>query len=124
MPQNPFEIPEQLRQVAEKNVEQATAAYHQLMESMTNATGMWMNTMPANNATPGFKPVQDMAEKFAKDSAEACLALAKDIAQAKDVQAVFTLQSQFAQTQMRAYAFQAQELGRLMTEATQNSMKG
>ncbi len=124
MSQNPFEIPEQLRQAAEKNVEQATSAYHQMMEAMTNAMGMWMNAAPANNATQGFKAIQDLSVKFANQNTEAGLALAKEIASAKDPQEVFALQSKFAQEQMRNYGLQAQELGRLMTEATQQGLKG
>jgi hypothetical protein len=35
MPQNqPFEIPQQLRELAERNVEQARTAYGQLMDAM------------------------------------------------------------------------------------------
>jgi hypothetical protein len=41
MPQNqPFEIPQQLRELAERNVEQARTAYGQLMDAMAQATGM------------------------------------------------------------------------------------
>jgi phasin protein len=36
------------------------------------------------------------------------------------VQDLMTLQSHYAQAQMRSYATQAQELGRLMTTAMQN----
>jgi hypothetical protein len=38
----PFEIPEQLRELAERNVEQARAAYGQFMDAMVQAMGMWM----------------------------------------------------------------------------------
>jgi hypothetical protein len=44
MPQNQlFEIPQQLRELAERNVEQARTAYGQLMDAMAQATGMWMS---------------------------------------------------------------------------------
>ena len=42
----PFEIPQQLRELAERNVEQARAAYGQFMDAMVQATGMWMGAMP------------------------------------------------------------------------------
>ena len=116
----PFEIPQQLRELAERNVEQARAAYGQFMDAMMQATGMWANAIPANAMTSGFKTVQDRAVRFAKQNAEACFALASEIANAKDVQDVLSIQSRYAQTQMQAYALQAQELGRLMAEATQN----
>lgn len=117
---NPFEIPQQLRELAERNVEQARAAYGQFMDAMVQATGMWSTAMPANAMTSGFKVVQDRGIRFAKQNAEACFALATELANAKDLQDVLAIQSRYAQTQMQAYALQAQELGRLMAEATQN----
>ncbi len=119
MSQNPFEIPQALRDLAEKNVEQARATYGQFMDAMTQAMGMWQKAVPGNQMTSGFQTVQEKATKFAKDNAEAGFALAHDLANAKDVQEVLALQSRYAQTQMQAYASQAQELARLMTEATQ-----
>lgn len=119
MSQNPFEIPQALRDLAEKNVEQARTAYGQFMDAMTQAMGMWQKAVPGNQMTSGFQAVQDRATKFAKDNAEAGFALARDLANAKDVQEILALQSRYAQTQMQAYASQAQELARLMTEATQ-----
>jgi hypothetical protein len=116
----PFEIPQQLRELAERNVEQARAAYGQFMDAMMQATGMWANAIPANAMTSGFKTVQDRAVRFAKQNAEACFTLASELANAKDVSDVLAIQSRYAQTQMQAYALQAQELGRLMAEATQN----
>jgi hypothetical protein len=57
--------------------------------------------------------------RFAKQNGEACFALASELANAKDMQDVLAIQSRYAQTQMQAYALQAQELGRLMSEAAQ-----
>jgi phasin len=120
MAQNqPFEIPQQLRELAERNVEQARAAYGQFMDAMAQATGRWMAAMPSNEMTSGFKVVQEQAIQFANQNAEACLALTSELANAKDIQDVLAIQSRFAQTQMQAYALQAQELGRLMAEAAQ-----
>jgi phasin len=121
MAQTPtFEIPQQLRELAEKNVEQARTAYGQFMDAMAQATSMWMGAIPANDMTAGFKTVQDRAVRFAKQNAEACFSLATELANAKDVKDVIAIQSRYAQTQMQAYALQAQELSRLMTEAAQN----
>src|SRR5438105_10844857 len=81
----PFEIPQQLRELAERNVEQARAAYGQFMDAMMQATGMWANAIPANAMTSGFKTVQDRAVRFAKQNAEACFTLASELANAKDI---------------------------------------
>ena len=37
----PFEIPQQLRELAEKNVETARAAYGQFMDAVAQAMGVW-----------------------------------------------------------------------------------
>jgi len=121
MPQNQlFEIPQQLRELAERNVEQARTAYGQLMDAMAQATGTWMSAMPSNEMTSGFKVVRERAIQFAKQNAEACFAAASELGNAKDIQDLLAIQSRSAQTQMHAYALQAQELGRLMVEAAQN----
>jgi hypothetical protein len=117
----PFEMPQQLRELAEKNVEQARATYAQFMDAMTQAMSVW-STAPSNVMTSGFKDVQELAIRFAKENAEAGFALASELANAKDIQGVITLQSRYAQTQLQSYARQAQELGRLMAEAVR-SMK-
>jgi hypothetical protein len=120
MTQSPFEIPQQLRELTEKNVEQARAAYGQFMDAMTQAMGMWVKALPSNELTSGFEAVQKTAVKFAKQNAEAGFQLANDLANAKDVQDVISLQSRYAQSQMQNYALQAQELGRAMAGAVQN----
>jgi hypothetical protein len=115
----PFEMPQQLRELAEKNVEQARATYAQFMDAMTQAMSVW-STAPSNVMTSGFKDVQELAIRFAKENAEAGFALASELANAKDIQGVITLQSRYAQTQLQSYGRQAQELGRLMAEAVRN----
>jgi hypothetical protein len=40
-----FEIPQQLRELAQKNIEQARTAYGQLMEAMTQAMSGWLSTL-------------------------------------------------------------------------------
>ena len=119
MTQNPFEMPKAIREMAEKNVEQAQAAFRQFSDAMTQAMGMWSKSVPANDMTSGFSAVQDRAVRFAKQNAEAGLALASELAKAKDLQEVLALQSSYAQTQMQSYALQTQELGRLMSGAMQ-----
>jgi hypothetical protein len=119
MTQNPFEMTQQIRELAEKNVEQARAAYGQYMDAMRQAMGIWSKGIPENQMTSGFKVVQDRAIGFAKQNAEAGFALAADLAKSKDIAEMMSMQNRYAQTQMQSYALQAQELGRLMTEAVQ-----
>ena len=116
MAQN-FEIPQQVRELAEKNVQAAQTAYGQMMEAMSQAMSMWSTSMPSNDMTAGFKAVQDRATQIAKKNADAPFSLANEIASARDIQQILAVQSRFAQTQMQAYASQAQELSRIIVEA-------
>jgi hypothetical protein len=117
---SPFEVPEPIRELAEKNVAQARATYGQFMDAMAQAVEIWSRAMPTNEVTAGFKVAQERAIRFAKQNAEACFALASELANAKNIQDMLAIQSRYAQVQMQAYALQAQELGRLMAEATQS----
>jgi phasin len=114
-----FPIPQHLRELAEKNIEQARAAYGQLTEAMTQAVRAW--SKPSTVMASGFKVVQERAIQFAKENADAGFALARELAKAKDLQDILRLQSNFAQSQMQSYARQAQELGGLMAEAMRSS---
>ena len=111
-----FEIPPELRDFAEKNVEQARAAYDQFMDFMTKAMGAWTDQSGADTMT-GFKAVQEKAVAFAKENAERSFALASDLARAKDIQEVLTLQGRYAQTQIQTFGIQAQQLAWLMADA-------
>ena len=121
MTQNPFAMPKELRELTEKNIEQAQAAFGQFSDAMSQAMTMWTNAMPANDMTSGYALVQERAMYYAKQNAEAGLALANEIAKARDIQEILSLQTSFAQKQMQSYAQQTQELGRLMTEATKSA---
>jgi len=111
-----FQIPQELREFAEKNVEQARVAYGQLMEFMTQAVRAW-STAPSTVMASGYKVVQERAIQFAKKNADAGFTLASELAKAKDLQDILRLQSNFAQTQMQSYARQAQELELTLLDA-------
>jgi hypothetical protein len=107
----PVEIPPELRELAEKNIEQARAAYGQFMDFLTQAIGA------SSKASSEFRVVQERAIQFARENADRSFSLGRELARAKDVQEVLTLHSQFMQTQMQSYALQTQELGQLLSEA-------
>lgn len=119
MPPNPFEIPQQMRDVAEKNIEQARQIYAQYIAAVAQAIN-WSKPASSNKVVSDFKAVQDQAIAFAKQNAEAGFALASDLAKAKDLDEVFSLQSKFAQAQIKSYVLQAQELGQLTAKAFQS----
>ena len=119
MADNPLEIPQALRDVSEQNVKQARAAYEQLMELMTKATGAWTGALPSNPMATVFKDMQDRAAEIAKKNADSAFALVEKIAKAQNFQEILTLQTQFAQDQMKAFTTQTQELYKLIGETVQ-----
>ena len=124
MADNPFEIPQHLRDLAEENIKQAHAAYEQLTDFVTKAVGAWMGAMPASPMAAGFKDFQDRAAEIAKKNADSAFALIEKMAKAQNIQEVLTLQTQFAQDQMKALATQTQQLFSLTGEAFQKSERG
>jgi hypothetical protein len=110
-----FEIPLELRDMAEKNVERARAAYGQFMDFLTQAMGAWAGS-PAGVETASSTPCRRKRSPLPRRTPSA-FALASELARAKDVQEVLTLQSRYAQTQMQTFGIQAQQLSWLMADA-------
>ncbi len=118
MPQMPpMEIPEPVRQLAERNVEQSRSAYMQFAEMTRRAQDMV--TKSSGTMTQTAVDIQSKAMRFAEQNVDAGFSLAGELAKARDMKEYFEIQQKHVQRQMQAYATQAQELGRLMTEAAQ-----
>ena len=112
-----------MREVAEQNMKEAHAAYEQLTDSVTKATDAWMGAMPSPMAA-GFKDMQGCAMRIAKENAESAFTFAGKISKAQNFQEILTLQTQFAQDQMKAFTTQTQELYKLIRGTAQKSGRG
>jgi phasin len=120
MAQNPqFEIPAPVRDLAERNVEQAHQAYAQFMDAARKAQEMVAHS--SEMMTTSARDVQDRAMRYTAANMEASFAFARDLARVRDLKEAFELQQSFAKKQMEAYATQAQELTRLMAAAAEKS---
>jgi phasin len=115
----PLEIPEAVREMAERNVEQARSAYAQFMEMARQAQHMVSQSQGA--MATGALEIQSKALKFAEQNIADSFAFAGDLARAKDLKEYLEIQTRYAQKQMQSYAQQAQELGRMMTDAAQKA---
>ena len=124
MADNPFEIPQTLRNLSEQNLRQAHAAYEQFTDFVAKAMDAWKDAMPANSMTDGFKDVQGRAMDIALENAESAFTFAGKICNAPTPQDIGTLQTQFAQERMQAYVTQTQQLFSLMGEVLQKSERG
>ena len=118
MTEKPFEIPQAMREQAEQNMKEAHAAYEQLTDFVSKVTDAWIGAMPSPVAA-GFKDMQGCAMQIAKENAESVFTFAGKISNAQNFQDIVTLQTQFAQDRMQAFATQTQELYKLIEETVQ-----
>jgi phasin len=115
-----FEIPEAVRELAERNVEQARSAYNQFMDMARRVQDTFSGSFKGV-MTPGALEMQTQVAKFAEENIQASFAFASDLARARDLKEYIEIQQRYAQKQMQAYAHQAQELGSLMSEAARKA---
>jgi len=116
-----FAIPQSVREMAERNVEQARQAYAQFMDVARQAQGMVTKSHEA--AAESALDVQSRAIGFAEANIEAGFKFARDLAKAGDLQEALALQQDFARQQMQSYTEQTQELSQLLGEAAQKAPK-
>jgi phasin len=114
-----MEIPDAVRQAAERNVEQSRSAYTQFMAMAKQAQDLVAKS--SGTMTETTLQIQQRAMKFAEQNVDAGFSFASDLAKAKDLKEFMEIQTKHAQKQMQAYSQQAQELGRLMTDAAQKA---
>jgi hypothetical protein len=117
-----FEIPHELRQLAEENVERARQLYLQFMDGVGQAMTSW-SSASSDVIAPAFHEVRERAVKLANENADAAFTLAKEVAQAKDLHELIDLQTRYVQSQMKWYADQTQEFGRSMARALTDMKK-
>jgi phasin len=114
-----FEIPEAVRELAERNVEQSRSAYNQFMDMARKVQETLTKSQGA--MASGALEMQSRVAKYAEENIQASFAFASDLSRARDLKEYIEIQQRYAQKQMQAYAMQAQELGKLMSEAAQKA---
>jgi phasin len=105
----PFQIPPEMRALAEKSVEQAKQA----IEGFISATHRTVSVLEgqAETARKGAKDVGEKAMDFAERNITSSFDFAQKLVRAKDVQEMLELQASYIRTQMQVLAEQAKELG-------------
>lgn len=116
-----LEIPAAMRELAERNVEQARAAYTQFMEAAQKAQEMASKSSDAMAASA--REVYARAMRYAQENVDASFAFAADLARARDLKEFMEIQQRYAQKQAVAYTQQAQELARLLADAAQMAQR-
>jgi phasin len=117
-----YEIPEPVRELAERNIDQARQAYNKFLDMARQAQQSLAHSHDALSANA--LQLQARAAKFAEENINASFDFAAELARARDLKEYLEIQTKHAQAQMKTFASQTQELGRLMAEAAQKATKG
>ena len=104
-----FEIPADMRRLAETSVAQAKQAFDGFMSAAQQAVSRMESQTAAAQA--GATDMSRKAMAFASQNMAASFAFAQTLAQARDVEDVMRLQADFLRAQMPTFTEQARELG-------------
>jgi len=116
-----FEIPNEMRSMAEASFDQARKAF----ESFVSRAQQTAAKIEGQGATvrAGAKDISSKAISYAEKNVAASLDYAQQLLHAKDLPEVMRLHSEFVQSQMRALAEQASEMGQIVTRAAMDAAK-
>ena len=105
-----FEIPAEMRALAEKSVEQARKAFETFMTAATQAAST--ADKQAAGARAGAKEVGELAVRFAERNVASSFEFAQQLVRAKDSAEVLALQADYVKRQIAALSDQAKELAK------------
>jgi phasin len=115
-----FEIPADMRAMAEKSVEQARVAFNTFMTAAQDAAAQFEGHAKAAQA--GAKDISEKALGYAERNVANTFAFVEKLVHARDAQEFIRLQTEFVQTQMKELAEQAKVLGESATKIAMKSV--
>ena len=111
----PLDIPNELRDFAERSVDQARKAFEGFVSVAQKAAGTVDGA--AETAQTSVKSAGAQVLGFAEQNVNAAFDLAHKLVQAKDPQEAFVLQSEFLKTQLANLQAQAKQIGVLIQKS-------
>ena len=116
-----FEIPKDMRSMAETSFDQARKAFEKFLSSAQATAG----TIEERGATvrAGAKDIGAKAIAYAEKNVQASLDYAESLLHAKDLSEIMKLHSEYVQSQMRSLAEQASEMGQIVSRAAMDAAK-
>ena len=116
-----FEIPKDMRAMAEASLNQARQAFEKFLTGAQATAG----TIEERGASvrAGAKDISGKAIAYAEKNVQASLNYAESLLKAKDLTEVMRLHAEYVQAQMRALAEQASEMGQAVSRAAMDAAK-
>lgn len=117
--QTHFELPPEMRSMAETSFKQARDAFEKLLGNAQAAAG----SLEEHGATmrAGARDLSTKALSFAEANVQASLNYAQSLVHAKDLSEVMRLHGEYVQAQMKALADQAGEMGQIVHRAAMDA---
>jgi len=112
MQRTPFDIPDQMRDMADKSVTQAKKALEQYLEATQKAVAKAEGS--AKSVQQGTAEVNRQALAFLEENVSASFDLAQRLVQARTMEEIAALQKEFFTKQMANFAEQGKSLGSMM----------
>jgi phasin len=119
--QNRFEIPKEMRSMAEASFDQARKTFEKFVTSAQQAAGSFEDHGATVRA--GTKDISSRTIAYAEKNVQASLDFAQSLLKAKDLTEVIRLHSEYVQGQMRSLAEQASEMGQIVSRAAMDAAK-
>lgn len=104
-----YEIPNEMRDFADKSVEQARKAFDGFLDAAYKASNTLENQ--ANTAQDNVRAVAGAAVSFAEQNMAASFAYAQKLVRATSIEEVLKIQAEFAKGQIETLTKQVQEMG-------------
>jgi phasin len=119
--QDRFEIPKEMRSMAEASFEQARKTFDRFLTSAQQAAGSIEER--GTSVQAGAKDISSKAIANAEKNVQASLDYAQSLLKARDLTEVMRLHSEYVQGQMRSLAEQASEMGQIVSRAAIEATK-
>ena len=116
-----FEIPKDMRSMAEAGFEQARKTFEKFLSTAETAAGSIEERGETMRA--GAKDIGARAMAYAEKNVQSSLDYAEKLLHAKDLPEVLRLHSEYVQTQMRSLAEQASDIGQAVGRAAMDAAK-
>ena len=114
---NPYDVPPEMREFAERSVAQARKAFEGFFGAVQKTTGA-LDSAPNMPNIPGAKDMSAKAVAFAESNVNSAFDLADKLVHAKDVQDVLAIQADYPKSQLAATDAQMKDLGDAVQKAT------
>lgn len=116
MQRTPFDIPDQMRDVADKSVAEAKKAFDTFIDATQKAVAKAEGS--AKSMREGAAEVSRQALAYVEENVAASLDLAQRLVQARTIEEVTALQQEYLRRQLAAAAEQGKSLGEMVGRAT------